>query len=535
MSRFKRTEILQFPSTDKGDSLKGYWGQLGDPLTIQEYGAINTIHMCPANTSLVACTAYSKLQVYNVDTMELHKSINKFKDQAFSGRWRRDGGLLCAGTGEGGVKVFDVNTKTLLRVLSGHTGGVQTCDFVCDRTGGGTGTGVVSWSDDKTVKLWDLPTESVVSTYSGHTDYVRAGAVCAEQPDLVVSAGYDHKVLVWDRRGGEQATLTMDHGAPVETVLVLPGGGLVASAGGSVIKIWDMVGGRLLSSVSPHHKTITTMCVSGTGKCLVSGSLDRQVVWTDLATFRQVYNKQCPASVMAVGVGAEDSCLVVGMLDGLVQVHKRKEENVVDGMRVDTKRYKKAKNHKYLKHTQFTPSPGDLVVGEGNRDIELRHDYLLRKFEYSKALDAVLKPYVARRKPEYTYSLLMELVRREGLKGALAGREEKQLCNVLQFVNRYLADSRFSNMMLHVANLLIELYLPEHGMSSTVDQLFNDMKRRLDREVRYMETLMELQGAVDLVLSASNRDVEKPSPVDHRVVTVPGVPIVPVVEGVMVQ
>ena len=220
MSHFKRTEILQFPATDKGDSLKGYWGQLGDPLTIQEYGAVNTVHMCPTNPSLVACTAYSKVQVYNMETMELHKSITKFKDTAFSGRWRRDGGLLCAGTGEGGVKVFDVNTKTLLRVLSGHGAAVQTCDFVCDRTGG-IGTGVVSWSDDK----WDLPTESVV-----------------EQPDLVVSGGYDHRVLVWDRRSGEQPTLTMDHGAPVETVMVLPVGGLVASAGGSLIKIWDMEG-----------------------------------------------------------------------------------------------------------------------------------------------------------------------------------------------------------------------------------------------------------------------------------------------------
>eukprot|EP00092_Neocalanus_flemingeri_P002568 GFUD01002750.1.p1 GENE.GFUD01002750.1~~GFUD01002750.1.p1 ORF type:complete len:527 (+),score=157.54 GFUD01002750.1:830-2410(+) len=523
MSRFKRTEILQFPSTDQGDSQKGYWGQLGEPLTIQEYGAINTVHMCPTNTSLAACTAYSKVQLYNVDTMELHKSITKFKDMCFSGRWRRDGGLLCAGTGEGVVKVFDVNTKTLLRVLSGHKGGVQACDFVCDRTGGGTGTGVVSWSDDKTVKIWDLPTESVVNTYTGHEDYVRAGAVSVDQPDLVVSGGYDHRVLVWDRRGGEGPTLTMDHGAPVEAVLVLPGGGLVASAGGSLIKIWDMVGGRLLASVSPHHKTVTSLCVSGGGKCLVSGSLDRQVVWTDLATFRQVFNKQTPASVMSIGVGGRDNCLVVGMLDGLVQVHKRKEDNVVDGMRVDTKRYKKAKSHKYLKHTQFTPSPGDLVVGEGKRDIELRHDFLLRKFEYSKALDAVLKPYVARRKPEYTYSLMMELVRREGLKGALAGREEKQLCSVLQFVNKYLADSRFSAMMLHVANLLIELYLPEHGMSSSVDTLFNDMKKRLDREVRYMETLMELQGAVDLVLSAGNRDAEKPSAVEHRVGTVSAV------------
>ena len=81
---------------------------------------------------------------------------------------------------------------------------------------------------------------------------------------------------------------------------------------------------------------------------------------------------------------------------------------------------------------------------------------------------------MARRKPENTYSLMRELVRRQGMKGAFAGREKKQLCTW------YLADSRFSTMMLHVPNLLKELDLPELGMSSSVDQLFIDMKRRLD-------------------------------------------------------
>jgi hypothetical protein len=125
---------------------------------------------------------------------------------------------------------------------------------------------------------------------------------------------------------------------------------------------------------------------------------------------------------------------------------------------------------------------------------------------------------MARRKPEYSYSLMMELVSWEGLKGALAGREEKQLCSVLQFVNRYLADSRFSTMMLHLANLLlINLYLPALGMSSSVGQVFTDMKRELDRELRYMENLMELQDAFDLDL-----DEEKTNKVEHRVVQISG-------------
>merc|ERR1719461_2505322 len=317
----------------------------------------------------------------------------------------------------------------------------------------------------------------------------------------------------------------MDHGSPVEAVLVLPGGGLVASVGGQQVKVWDLLGGgHLLASLAHHHKTATSLAMSRDGKCLVTGSLDRQIVWTDLSLFRQVYTKHCSSSVMSVAVGGQDDYLGIGMLDGLIQIHKRKEERMEDGMIVNSRRYQRAKNHKYLQFTQYTPSLGDQVVTDGNiKDVELKHDYLLRKFEYSKALDAVLKPFVARKKPEYTHSLLMELIRRDGLLKALAGRDEKQLCPLLQFINKYLADQRFSKLCIHVSNILIDLYLPHHGMSSRVDNLFSDMLRKLDREVNYLETLMELTGAVDLLLSSvTTKHVEaSPSAVEHRVCALP--------------
>lgn len=252
----------------------------------------------------------------------------------------------------------------------------------------------------------------------------------------------------------------------------------------------------------------------------MSGSLDRQVQWTDLTTFRTVYTAQYPGSVMSVAVAGSDKHVVTGMLDGLVQIRTRKEEKIVDGMNTDTRRFKKSVSHRYLRHTQFAASPGDVVVGQDKNDIELKHDNLLRKFEYSKALDAVLKPYVARRKPEYTYSLMLELVRREGLKAALAGREEKGLSSILSFVNKYITDSRFTKLLIHVADILIDLYLPDHGMSSLIDQMFLELRKRLDRDLAYMDELMVLQGAVDLVLAASSSGVKGDTrKVEHRMVS----------------
>jgi len=518
MSRFKWTEIARFPKVvEDHPEDKAYWGRLDHPVTVQEYGAINNIDISPSHPHMVAVTSYAKVQIYNPETNEVHKNLNKFQEQAFGGKFRQDGKLICAGASDGQVKMFDVATKTLLRVFKGHATATQKCAFTKDTTH------IASFSDDKTVKVWDIPTETAIETYAQHTDYVRAGCVSSISNDILVSGSYDHSVRMWDRRAAADGKegIVMQHGAPVEDVLLLPGGGLLATVGGNYVKIWDLVaGGRAIASVSPHHKTVTCLALTAGGKRLVTGSLDRQVKYLDLTTFQVVHSLAFPSSVLSVAVSPDDSLVAAGMADGLVQfLHRKHESTAPLPGQAGGGRAKRAKqNHRYLRYTEFNPSPGDVIVNTDNKDIELRHDTLLRKFEYSRALDMVLKPYVQRKKPEYTYSLMYELMRREGLKSALAGRDEKSLLQLMQFVTRYIADARFTKLLVVVADMLVDLYCPVDGMTSAVDKAFIDLSRRLDREVRYMEELLKLQGAVDLVLAASSAGEEVlPSRVEETV------------------
>lgn len=53
------------------------------------------------------------------------KNISKFVEAAYGGSFRTDGRLLVAGSEEAAVKLFDVQSKHLLRVFTGHTGPVS--------------------------------------------------------------------------------------------------------------------------------------------------------------------------------------------------------------------------------------------------------------------------------------------------------------------------------------------------------------------------------------------------------------------------
>lgn len=415
------------------------------------------------------------------------KNLSKFQQQAYGGTFRHDGRLLVAGDEESTVRLFDVSSKNILRLFKGHKAPVHRTCFASD-------TNIASFSDDKTVKVWDIPTEKTLHTFSDHQDYIRAGCVSPVSPNLVLSGGYDKIVKMYDTRTGG-SVMEVTHGSPVESMLMLPTGGIFITAGGTEIKVWDALGGgKLLANIMQHHKTVTSLRLASKGKRLISGGLDKHCKIYDIATYQVVHSIDFPNSVLSLGVADNDKVLAGGMVDGTVSVFRMDEAENEEEIEFPKQRRRFDVLDK-----------ADEVIKEEVRQAEAQYDKYFRKYNYSLALEYALRPHLTTKMPHVTVAVIRELIHRKGLERALIGRTQNVLAKYLNFIKKYISDYRFNRTLMDAANTFITVYENDiHTLSSEVQQHFFSLKDRLKEEEKLSLEFMELKGAMELLLSASN-------------------------------
>ena len=114
-----------------------------------------------------------------------------------------------------------------------------------------------------------------------------------------------------------------------------------------------------------------------------------------------------------------------------------------------------------------------------------------------------------------TFALIQELVQRDALRVALAGRDDVTLEPILSFLIRHVTDPRFGEIASEVAGVIIgesprrrvasvlttDLYTPVLGQSPLIDELLGRIQTRVERELGFQKELMKLRGALDMTLA----------------------------------
>lgn len=496
MAEFKKTNVQVYAKTAtvlSPDTV--YWKKLGVPTLVKEFGAIDYIDFSPVEPYLFAVTASVRVQIYNPVTKLVVKNITKFQEGAHGGSFRKDGNLLVAGDDLGKVRLFDVSSKSILRFFTGHKAPVYRTFFNAD------GLHVSSFSDDKTVRYWDIATEQHLVTYSEHSDYVRAGCTSPVSPNVIVSGGYDRKINMYDTRTNEKV-MTLDHGSPVESLIFLPSGGIFISAGGTSVNVYDaLAGGRKIAQLSQHHKTVTCLQLASDGKRLLSGSLDRHVKIYDIATYQVVHTIDNTNAVLSVGVSKNDDTLVTGMVDGLIAIHRREgDKEKEDSEKSKVRRFKSRSRHDNILVV------ADEHISNFRHDKIEQFDRMLKKYEYIKALDSVMIPTVMGKTPEKTVALMKELIRRKGLDRALKNRTHLFLVKFISFVMRHIGDYRFTPILVDAANILLDVYENEFEQfaGTEVGKMFVNLSRRLKKEEQIIKDFLEVQGLLEMISAAAD-------------------------------
>lgn len=184
----------------------------------------------PDGRTLASGGEDGKVNLWNLQTGELRQTLPGHSGRVFSVAFSPDG-QTCASAGvDKTIHIWNVQTGKLLRKLIGHTDAVRNVAFSPD------GQKLASASWDKTIKIWDWHGEQL-GTLKGHSDRVIAVAFT---PDGIVSTSNDRTIKIWNVQSGELLRTLTGHKDWVLAIASSPRDrSLVSSSKDKTIKIWQ--------------------------------------------------------------------------------------------------------------------------------------------------------------------------------------------------------------------------------------------------------------------------------------------------------
>ncbi|MBF0096239.1 MAG: TIR domain-containing protein [Magnetococcales bacterium] len=180
-----------------------------------------------------------------------------------------DGRTILSASNDKTLRLWDVESCRTLHVLQGHEGKVWSCAFSPD------GKMVLSASEDKTLRLWNAENGKTIRVLTGHAGWVLS---CAFSPDgkKILSGSTDKTLRLWDVESGQSLKVFKDHGDWVRRCLFSPDGKMIlGAADNKALWLWNVESNRSPLKLSEHRGWVMSCAFSPDGKTILSGSTDK--------------------------------------------------------------------------------------------------------------------------------------------------------------------------------------------------------------------------------------------------------------------
>ena len=127
------------------------------------------------------------------------RTLTGHKDSVKSVAMSADGQMLASGSSDKTIKLWNLKTGDLLRILTGHRTLTGHEDYVWSVAISVDGQMLASGSSDKTIKLWNLKTGDLLRTLTEHGNSVQSVAMSADGQTLA-SGSSDRTIKLWEKK-----------------------------------------------------------------------------------------------------------------------------------------------------------------------------------------------------------------------------------------------------------------------------------------------------------------------------------------------
>jgi WD40 repeat protein/formylglycine-generating enzyme required for sulfatase activity len=205
------------------------------------------------------------------------------------------------------ARLLDVVTGNQLQVLHGHTDQLNCACFSPD------GTQVLTGSNDRTARLWDVATGKELQRYVSLTP---VNFVCFSPDGRRVLTG-SNVVQLWDAQSGMKLQQLLAPASAMAPAHFSLDGTQVLTLNG----LWDAGTGKELRGFQfvGHAAAVHSVCCSSDGKQVLAGGLDKSAHLWDLSTGKEVRRFFASNFLNGVSFSPDGKKVVTGDSNGMTK------------------------------------------------------------------------------------------------------------------------------------------------------------------------------------------------------------------------
>ncbi|MDZ8067685.1 MAG: WD40 repeat domain-containing protein [Nostoc sp. DedQUE08] len=211
------------------------------------------------------------------------------------------------------IPSLDPPGRTLLRTLTGHSSSVDAITVTSN------GKYIISGSNDKTLKVWDLEIGKEISSFTGHTDKINTIVVTPDDK-LLISGSNDKTIKIWDLETGTELYTLIGHTDSVQAVALTPNGKQVISSSiDNTLKVWNLKTGQEIFSITGNGNQVNTVTVTPDSKHLIYHiSYDNSIQVLDLESQNVIASFTGESALTCCAVASDGMTIVAGEASGRV-------------------------------------------------------------------------------------------------------------------------------------------------------------------------------------------------------------------------